>query len=72
MIKQYLERRKKLQQQMDNLSELSKTPLPEHECDYAYAMVEIDRELSKTHPIFITIIGCILIYFSFCLFKKSQ
>ena len=65
-------RRKILQQQMEQLSEYSKKSLPEYECDYAYAMVEIEKELSKTHPVFIAIFGCTLIYTLFSFFKKLQ
>lgn len=36
-----------LRQQMDLLAEKSNDPLPEHDCDYAYAMAEISKEILK-------------------------
>lgn len=68
----YLKRRKLLQQHMEQLSEESKKSLPGHECDYAYAMVAVEKELSKVHPIFISVFVCIIVNFLFCFIKKLE
>ncbi len=52
------------------LSKKSKEALPEHECDYAHVMVEIEKVLLKPHLIFITIFCCVLVKTSLSFFKK--
>ena len=66
----YYKRKRLLFEQMEMLSKKSKEALPEHECDYAHVMVEIEKVLLKPHPIFITIFCCVLVKTSLSFFKK--
>ena len=68
----YYKRKRLLFEQMEMLSKKSKEALPEHECDYAHAMVEIEKVLLKPHPIFIAIFCCVLVKTSFSFFKKFK
>lgn len=57
-----------LRQQMDLLTEKSKKPLPEHECEYAFAMAEVGKELFKRESISI-MFSVALCYFVMCVTK---
>ena len=68
----YYKRKRLLFEQMEMLSKKSKEALPEHECDYAHVMVEIEKVLLKPHPIFITIFCCVLVKTFLSFFKKFK
>lgn len=56
-----------LRQQMDLLAEKSNDPLPEHDCDYAYAMTEISKEILKRESfsvMYLVALGYLLMCFT--------
>lgn len=61
-MKEMIRTKKLLRQQLLQLSEESENPTPEHECDYAYAMVAVSRELFK-YSWFFFVILCFGTYF---------
>ena len=57
--------KKLLEQQLYQLSEKSKDPMPENECDYAYAMTAISKELLKRECF------AVVLFIALCYFFKS-